>query len=181
MQGLNSEPIEIGHNDLVVLRVKEHRVAAALPLTEVRDKVVEQLRRDEARNRAEAAGKALIDQLRAGGDEQALAAQHQAGWKRPGNIGRDNQAVPAEIVQAAFKAARPSEAEPAVGGLATASGDYAVFRVYAVKDGDPGKLEAAEKAAFERELVRLRGTDEYDGYAAGLRKDADIVIHKDAL
>jgi len=180
-QGLNSEPIEIGHNDLVVLRVKEHRTAAVRPLQEVRDKVVEHLRREEAHNRAESAGQALIEQLRAGGDEQALAAQHQSEWKRPGNIRRDDQALPAVIAQAAFKAARPSEAAPSVGGLRAASGDYAVFRVYAVKDGDPAKLEAAEKTAFQRELVRLRGTDEYDGYAAGLRKDADIVVHGDAL
>jgi len=180
-QGLNSEPIEIGHNDLVVLRVKEHRPAAVQPLPEVRDTVVEQLRRDEARNRAESAGKAIIEQLHAGSDEQALAAQHQAEWKRPGNIRRDEQALPAVIVQAAFKTARSGEAIPAVGGLRTASGDYAVFRVYAVKDGDPAKLDAAEKAAFQRELVRLRGADEYDGYAAGLRRDADIVIHKDVL
>lgn len=180
-QGLNSEPLEIGHNDLVVLRLKEHRPAAVQSLQEVRDRVIEQLRRDEARTGAETAGKSIIEQIRAGGDEQALAARHQTQWKRPGHIRRDEQKLPAEIVQAAFKAARPGAAIPAVGGLRTASGDYAVFRVYAVKDGDPAKLEAAEKAAFQRELVRLRGADEYDGYAAGLRRKADIVIHEDAL
>jgi len=180
-QGLNSEPIEIGHNDLVVLRIKEHRPAAVRPLSEVRDKVVEQMRSDDARNRAETAGKALIEQLRNAGDEQALAAQHQVEWKRPGHIRRDEQALPAVIVRAAFKAARPSEVAPSVGGLRTASGDYAVFRIYAVKDGDSAKLEAAERAALQQELVRLRGANEYEGYAAGLRGDADIVIHKDAL
>ncbi|NOZ53711.1 MAG: hypothetical protein GXP08_11315 [Gammaproteobacteria bacterium] len=89
--GYNSEPIEIGENHMIVLRIKDHQAAKLRPLEEVKDEIAIQVIDEKARERVEKAGIDRLQQLRNGNsnvaeiarveavnDEQNASTSHQA-------------------------------------------------------------------------------------------------------
>lgn len=181
-RGFNSEPIEIGDNRLVVLRVKEHKPAAQRSLDEVRQTIVEQLRTEMAQAKARAAGEAFMERLKKGEDPAAIAKEYRVEWVKSGLIGRDETKINPQIVRAAFRLNKPAkDALPAVGGEPLESGDYAVLAVYAVREGDPAGMESAARTALKRELQRNLAQSEYDLLVAEAKNEAKIVTHPDKL
>lgn len=183
VRGFNSEPIEIGDHRSVVLHMKEHKPAAVRALDEVRQAIVELLRKEAARARVAAAGAALQERLAKGGSAETLAREHTVEWLKPGLIRRDETKLDAGLVRAAFRLARPAPESKAatVGGTVLESGDYAVVAVYAVRDGDPAALDAAARLQLQRELQRSHAAVEYQSYLNGLKQAANVVLHPDKL
>ncbi len=181
-RGFNSEPIEIGENRLVVLRVKEHKAAAQRALEEVRPTIVEQLRTEMAQAKARAAGEAFMGRLKKGEEAAAIAKEYQVEWTKPGLIGRGEAKLNPQIVRAAFSLNKPAkDAPPSVGGERLESGDYAVLALYAVREGDPAGMESAARTALKRELQRNLAQSEYELFVAGAKNEAKIVTHPDKL
>ncbi len=181
-RGFNSEPIEIGDNRLVVLRIKEHKPATQRSLEEVRQTIVEQLRTEMAQAKARASGEAFMERLKKGEDPAAIAKEYRVEWIKSGLIGRDETKINPQIVRAAFRLNKPAKgALPAVGGEHLESGDYAVLAVYAVREGDPAGMESAARIALKRELQRNQAQSEYDLLVAGAKNEAKIVTHPDKL
>lgn len=183
VRGFNSEPIETGDHRSMVLRMKEHKPSAVRALDVVRPAIVEQLRKEAARARVQAAGVVLQARLARGESAETLAQEHGVEWLKPGLIRRDEAKLNAALVRAAFRLARPAPESKAatVGGTALESGDYAVVAVYAVRDGDPAALDAPARLQLQRELQRTHAAAEYQGYLNGLKQAANIVLHPDKL
>lgn len=186
-QGYNSEPIEIGENHLIVLRVKEHREASARTLEQERQAITEKLRALAAQDKARAAGVAIQKRLTQDTDPQIIATEYQAEWAKAGFVGREDTAIKtAGIVNAAFALPKPGKNTPAkktpvVGGESLVSGDYAVIAVYAVKEGSPAALEAPARLALRRELQRSKAESEYQNFVSELKEETEIVVHQDNL
>lgn len=181
-RGFNSEPIEIGDNRLVVLRVKEHKPAAQRSLEEVRPAIVEQLRTEMAQAKAREAGEAFTERLKKGEDPAAIAKEYRVEWIKSGLVGRDEAKIDPQVVRAAFRLSKPAkDAAPAVGGERLESGDYAVLAVYAVREGDPAAMESAARTALKRELQRNLAQGEYELFVAGAKNEAKVVTYPDKL
>ncbi|MEO5573697.1 MAG: SurA N-terminal domain-containing protein [Gammaproteobacteria bacterium] len=185
-QGYNSEPIELGENHLVVLRVKEHKTASARTLEQERQAITERLRTNIAQSKAQAAGELIQARLNKGEDPQTIAKEYQVEWIKPVLVGREpaNEKIPAAIASAAFALPKPGKAvknSPAVGGQPLDSGDYAVIAVYAVKEGSPTAMDAAGRLALRRELQRTRAEDEYRNFVNELKAETKIVVYQDKL
>src|SRR3569623_921337 len=131
--GHNSEPIELGADHVVVVRVKDHKPESVRPLDEVRSQIQNNLRVAAAKKKSEEAGQAMIAQIEKGADAASVAKNAQLNWERPGLIGRNAPAVNPDIVQQAFTLARPAADKPVSGGTSLASGDFAVLAIYDVK------------------------------------------------
>lgn len=185
-RGYNSEPIEIGANHLVVLRVKEHKPAAPRALADVKQEIGEELRTQAAQDRARALGETLQKRLSEGADPQALAKEHALQWVKTDFIGRaDNAVAEPAVVDVAFALGKPQGAAaktvPVVGGKRLASGDYAVIAVFGVKDGSPAALESSARLALQRQLQRGRADSEYQGFVDKLKSQTKIVVYQDKL
>ncbi|MEW6354120.1 MAG: SurA N-terminal domain-containing protein [Pseudomonadota bacterium] len=180
-RGFNSEPIDIGENRRVVVRLKEHKPAAPRALAEVKQEITEQLLTEAAQQKAEAAAQAIEKRLRAGEDAQAIAKDYQVQWQKIGPLGRDATSADPAIVRAAFALGKPAANRAAVGGTRLASGDYAVIAVFAVKEGSPASVESAARLAMQRQLQRSQAGQEYENFVAELRNEAEITIHQDKL
>lgn len=185
-RGYNSEPIEIGANHLVVLRVKEHKPAAPRALADVKQEIGEELRTQAAQDRARALGETLQKRLSEGADPQALAKEHALQWVKTDFIGRaDNAVAEPAVVDVAFALGKPQGAAaktvPVVGGKRLASGDYAVIAVFGVKDGSPAALESSARLALQRQLQRGRADSEYQGFIDKLKSQTKIVVYQDKL
>lgn len=139
--GSNSQPIEIGKHDVVVIRVLEHKSPEQESLDAVRGRIREVLVKQAAKREAERIGKALIAMVKTGKASLSEASKAEAakvsvqalGW-----IGRNgSKDVPSSVMTAAFQLPPPAGKKAAVSGLQLSDGDYGVVSVRGIKSTPP--------------------------------------------
>ena len=80
--GLVSDPIEIAPNHVVVLRVTQHKPARALPLAQVRDRIVAAIRADRAPRPRRRSPTRMVARAQGGETLDAVAAEQRPGRRR---------------------------------------------------------------------------------------------------
>ena len=173
VQGRNSEPITLGSNHSVVIRVKGHVPSEPKPLVDVRSVIIGLLQQQRAAEAAAKLASSLLGSLDKGGDAAALAKSNGAGYSAPAFVTRNQQGVPVPVLSAAFTAnnSRSSSVVQLDGG------DQAVVVVSAVEPGDAAGLQDAQRQAALRELSREDGAAEFAAYIAYLRSQAKVKIN----
>ena len=174
-EGYNSEPIELGENHVVVIRVKDHVEKAQQSLDEVKAQVKSQVVADDARNKAKEKGEEALKRLQSGDDPQAVAKDLDITWTKSGELKRSDRKIDSAIVSEAFKLSRPEDGKVSYGSVALANGDYALIAVNKVTDGDVAKIEAAKKQNLQKTLAGIRGGDEFNDVLETIKSTAKIV------
>jgi peptidyl-prolyl cis-trans isomerase D len=177
----NSEPIDLGQNRLLVLRIKERKMASTRPQNEVRDQIISQLQRDKAKQAAVDAGEALLQRIIKGENVELIADELKLEWKKTGFIGRTDTSVSPDIVRAAFKMQKPQSSSPVNKGVELTSGDYAIITVYEVKDGDPSAVDKAARESLRTSVLRSNGQQISNSVFEGLKQRAKITEYPDRL
>jgi peptidyl-prolyl cis-trans isomerase D len=174
--GNNSEPVELGDNHLVVLRILDHETAEPQPLEQVKGKVAEKLRDMKARAMTAERGGALLKELQSGKSLADIASAQKLELKSSGLIGRNAADPDSQIVSRAFLLPSSTDKRQPVSGFALDSGDYVLLRLEEVKDGDLSKLSQADQLNVRKELDRIIGSTEVAAYTAELKERAKIVV-----
>lgn len=173
--GNNSDPVELSTDHLVVLRVEDRQPSAVRPLSEVRDQIVATLRQEKAREAAAQAAEEAAEQIAAAqADPSAYAKRNGFEWKRQ-EATRNEQQIPAPVLQLAFRMARPQDAATTVDRVSLPSGDRAVVVVYGVKEG----TVAADASAPLVERADAEAA--YQGVLDTLRAQSKIRVNRDQL
>jgi peptidyl-prolyl cis-trans isomerase D len=181
-QGYNSEPIGIGENHVVVIRVKEHQDAKLKPFDAVKETIKAQLINEKARERAKQQGLNIIEQLAKGEATPAAAAKIvNVEWNEAGELKRTDRTIDGKIVQQAFKMAKPQEGKTSFAGTQLASGDYAVVGVNKVTDGDVASMEEAKRQTLSRNLAGIRGEAAFVNLLQNLKNNSSIIVQEDNL
>ena len=176
----NSQPVPIGEDSVVVLRVTDHKPSTQLPLAQVQEQIVTRLREDKARAAATETATALATRVSAGESLATVAASVGATPAASQSVSRQGPTVEGaapmvpELLQAIFQAPRPQGAGKVSAGVATlASGDPAVFVVSSANPGTPAAFggNLAEQA---QNLATQNAAIEFDAYLAELRRTAKI-------
>ena len=178
-QGNNSEPIQLGPNHAIVVRVKGHVPSMPKSLDEVRSQIYSILKQQRASEAAAKLAASLVLQVQKGADPAALVRQNGKGvsYVPPAYVGRSQEKVPAQILTAAFQAPDPTVAGRSVETVALDNGDQAVLLVTAMKPGDASTLKNPDKAKQMQDLARADGSAEFGAYLAYLRQQAKIKIN----
>ena len=171
-EGRNSELIELPDGSVVMLRVADKRPAEALPLEEVRDRVVERLALEKAREEAERKGVEAVRRLRTGADPAQVASQLGTELERPGAITRRDRKVPAPIRMHVFVLERPEPGKPVVDGLPLEAARYAVVILDAVEDPE---VDRADPKLFAQ-LARIYGGRELEAALHALEAGAELEV-----
>src|SRR5690606_15205579 len=172
--GTVSDPIELGTNHSVLIRVTEHQPERERPLAEVRDQVVAAIRMDRARQAALAEADAAVAEL-AGG--KALAEVSEArGWQHMALPGmRRGMPMPsAEANEAIFAAPEPAEGGVSTGRVLQEDGSIVVYSVSRVVPGDVGEASAEERTMIAGQLSRLAGDEDAMALLRALRKQVRV-------
>jgi len=170
----NSDLIEPEKDVLqaVVVRVADHREAAAIPFDEVREEIVSTLRQERARKAAAEAAAAAAEQLRNGADWAAVAGEDQV--EEPGSVGRNDPKLPAPVSETAFTLPVPAGGQAGVGTAVFDDGDAAVVRVTRVEPGE-ATAPAGQGADQARSILgRLMGRQAYEAVLKDMERRADI-------
>lgn len=177
---INSDPVEIGPNHYVILRVREHHPAEPREFDQVAEQIREQLKQQAAREKAAEVAREAAERLRGGtaGDEIAASGE----WSRIGALPRtpaagEGATVPTSVRRLAFQLPYPEGDAPSVDTVGLPSGDVAVVAVYEVAEGtvagaDSGQTEQLARALSESEFAQLMR------FARGKAK---VQINEDAL
>lgn len=173
-EGVNSEFIDLGDSHGVVVRMKEHKPAQIRPLEEVRLQITNDLRDQTARKEAEAKGKLALEKVKAGGDMVLIAKEFAATATPRSWVKRNDGMFSPEVGKAAFSAARSADAKPVADAVVLANGDYVVYSVYSVKDGDLTALSSDEKTNIAKGLASSIGMDEFALLLKSLKDKAEI-------
>jgi len=180
--GRNSSLVELGDDQVIVLRVTAHHVATTKPLADVHDQIRDELKRDQAQQLAEQAASAFLVGLQgAGADPAKLAAQQNGTWTAPAPVERTNPSIPTEVLAAAFRLAKPAQGEVLRDHVALANGNHAVLVLSSVQAGTPESVPQSDRDQRQRQLADQAAYAELTGYVGSLREQATVRIPEDVL
>jgi len=180
-RGLNSEPLEVEPNHVIVMRLKEHQEATPRTLAQVRDDIFEQLRNQQAQQAIEATANELLERAEQGESLSELADAFDAELQAEQTISRTDTTPDSAIVRAAFDLPTPTDSQPSLGTAVLADGDRALVAVSRVESGKVEEYPEEERQALAQQLTRQRGTAQFQSMVESLRQQADIVTYNDRL
>ncbi|WP_199103359.1 SurA N-terminal domain-containing protein [Aquitalea sp. ASV11] len=168
----NSEPVDIGGGNLVVVRVADHQPERQQKLDEVRDVIKNELIATEGAKLAEKQGQALLAQLKAGKgvDGQKWGELQTVSRRNPGNM-------IAGDVRAVFSAATTTL--PAFAGSKHDNGDYAIYQIANVAAG--AAVNDAERAQLAGAMMQMAARSQLGSYLETLRQKYPIKMGKQQL
>jgi peptidyl-prolyl cis-trans isomerase D len=174
VQNNNSDPIEIGPNHVVVVRIAEHKPSTPIPLDAVKDAVRGKILAERVSKEAKERANALFAELGKGQTLDQLAGTDKLKVEDQKGIGRDAANVDSMLVKSVFAMPRPAQGKPG-SQLVDLGGDgYALVQLDAVTDGDPSTLDAKTKDAARNTLAQSIGAVVSREFIAALRKDTKI-------
>lgn len=176
LQGNNSDVISLDPDTLVVVRVKQHLPAKLQSFNQVEGTVTQLLKIKAAAQQAKNMGQQLLQDLKQGKDAGQLANQTNLTWQTVNNIGRFDTRIPGLILNAAFRAPRPSPKLAGSEGFSLPNGDFVLMSVIAVHDGDLGKNPAVQQRIYREELENSFGQLDYSLYVRGMLNNAKVDI-----
>jgi peptidyl-prolyl cis-trans isomerase D len=175
-QGRNSELLDLGQQQVAVVRVIEHEDAADQPFDAVRAQVEQRVIEQELATRMKTDAEILrLALAQAGEPANTLDAKQSFA----GNIKRQAREVDADVARAAFAMKPPTEGTVEAQAVRLPSGDFAVVRLLSVKQGDPALLTAAERQSVFGELRQNQATSDGAVFDAYLRAKAKITQRQD--
>jgi len=179
--GLVSDTIEIAPDHVVMLRVTQHTPARELPVSQVRERIVAEIRGERTRKAAQATADAMVAQLKAGTPiAQAAAAKGLVAVDLP--IVPRGAPLPArEATQAYFSVPSPAAGKVSPGSVRLQDGSFVVFAVTKVTEGDPSKATAQERDTLRRQLAQAGGNDDARAFVAAMRRAMKIDVAEDRL
>ena len=177
--GTASDPIELSPTRTVLIRVIEHKPEAALPLSQVGNAVVMAIRADRQRKAAEAAAEALVKAAKASGlPAAATAATLPMG--QANDVRRGSQVPSREAVEAFFRVPRPQDNLIPV-GKTEVGGQFIVFAIRAVRDGDIGQVTAEERDQLRQQLSQASGIQAQKAFVRAARGKYQVKVAEDRL
>jgi peptidyl-prolyl cis-trans isomerase D len=178
--GNNSEPLEVGQDDAIVLRIKDREAAHPTPIEAVKDKIVAALKQEQAAKAARDKGDELLQKLQGGAVMKDMADADGLSYKQADMVGRDAPGHDPELVRSVFRLPRPSSDEPAEKAFALANGDYAVVQLKAVTDADPTTMSEAQRTQLKRGFENMQRNQALATLVDDLRRLAEVEVPKDS-
>jgi peptidyl-prolyl cis-trans isomerase D len=181
VQNNNSDPIEIGPNHIVVVRVAEHKAATPKPLDEVRDEVRKRIAAERLAKKSKERADSLYADLGKGQTLDQLAAANDLKVEEQKDVTRDLLTVDSALVKAVFAMPRPVAGKPEHRLVVLGGNAYALVELDSVADADPSKLDAKTKEAARNALAGGLAQTATREFVDALRSNAKIRVSEDKV
>ena len=180
-QGNNSNLIELGNDDAVVIRLAQHVAAAAKPLAEVHDAIAKAILDQRIAAAAKQQADELLARLRKGETLAAVATSDHADVKSLAGMVRIQPGVPAALRDQAFLLPHPIDGKPQYAAVDMHDGSYALLAVDKVEGADLSKITPAERDMLRQQMMQAYGAVETQELIKALRSGTEIKIAKDRM
>jgi peptidyl-prolyl cis-trans isomerase D len=173
-RGENSEPIDLGDDKLVVLRLNNLEKSRNLNFDEVKTQVEGIVKTQESKKLADKLTDEIITLISDNQKTDEILKKNNLKWTSVGWTKRDNQKVDPSAIDLAFKAPKPNS-KPGISLSKSLGSKNMIVRVNALKTSD-------ENAGNVDRLLNTYETDEfYLATLKELKKEANIEIYRDSL
>ena len=173
LEGNNSDVIEIGDNQAVVLWVQQFNESAVLPLDDVMGEISVILRTQMEREAVQSLGEELLIAAGEGGDVDTLLADNELEWLDAENISRNDFSVNREVIDHVFTMAAP-ESEPIVSSVSLVNGTFVLVELNQVNPGEFFAIPEPERNRLVDSLQSDLGVSDYQSFLVSLREGSDI-------
>ena len=169
--GNNSEPVQLDHDNIVVLRLSQHLPAAKQALVDVKLLIAKKLAKKQAQAEARKLGEMLVAyrSLSDGSVKQELPTSNLS-WKKVEHAARDAADVPAGVNELAFTL-------PAINtrtGRTLVGGDYVIVELQQINPGNITLLDPEQISSLTQQIESNYGTMDYDLYIQHIMSQAKI-------
>jgi peptidyl-prolyl cis-trans isomerase D len=177
-----SDPIDIGQDHSVLIRVLAHTPERAQPLAQVRDKVIAAVRADRGAKAAEKEADALIARINGGETIAAVAASKQlpAPETLPG-VSRGMPLPTPEVSEAIFALKAPAAGKVTAGKAKLDDGRVVLFALNKVVPGNKSDIPAAQMDMLRTQIAQMGGFEESRELTSALRKRVQIKVIEENL
>lgn len=179
-QGAVSDPVNLGENHIVVIRVKQHIPEALKPLAEVRDSVIASVRHGRAMKQASTRADEILKQVQDGSDMAAVAKAHSLELKVVDSAQRTSKELPASLISKVFQLRSPEGDKPVDSVVPMADG-YAVVQLEKVVDGEVSDDDLAKVKSYRARISNSTASAEALAFIRMLRKQSEIEVFEDRL
>lgn len=177
-QGYNSNSIELGDNDIVVLRIKQHIPEAVLPLTQVRQKIEVAIKQNKMQELSKQRAQDIVQALREGQNVSNLSKKYGFVWRKVNKVTRDFAGIDKNIVKAVFALPKPQYQKNAANLVDLQGKGFAVVQVTNVYDGMAKKTTDKTQQGIFSGMQNAWGQYEYNLLVNDAMQKAKITIEK---
>ena len=173
-QSSNSNPIDLGHGRIVVLRLKSSQPAHVMSLDSVKEKIVAILKRQQAEVAMAKLGLSMVEMLRSGKNVNELLNAHQLRWQPRVNVSRQESGLDRDLIQLAFRQPDPKGKGVSVDGASLKNGDYAIVSVEKVIPANSKTLAGDQRESIKKSLALNYGMSDFNLYVKELKEKAKV-------
>jgi len=177
---LNSEPIEIDNNHLVVLRLKQHQPSEIQPIENVGERVRASLIQSKAREATEQVAASLLQKLKAAQEVTDDLAENDLRWIDLNKVERNNAVLSYGANSTFFKMPKPEQDQVSYDKAEDFQG-ITILMLNAVEKGDWSKAEELQKTQQNLYMANYFSNADYESYIEALRKQASVRRNLDNL
>lgn len=172
--GVNSKPIALDADRLVVIRKADYEAPRQRTLEEVKAQLLNELRNEQARARAKADAAQALESIRAGKGMSDVAASMGVTVQSQTAATRDTSGVGLALLDAVFRLPRPNGATASTGTATIEDGSVAVVALSSVRDGS---LQDGNQRDTELATIRdARAGAEFNAYREALKASIPVEI-----
>jgi len=176
-----SDIIEVSADRSIMVRVTDYHEEARRPLDEVKDDIVFAMQSERALNIVDDRARRLREALEEGADFEEMAFQLEADFQPDLTIERVQDDMDPAVLDAIFRAKKPSPGNARLGSTITTIGDYVVFMVKAVIPGRPENIALADRDQRKELLESAAGAQDLNAYINELVRTSDIERSESAV
>ncbi|GAA5525582.1 peptidyl-prolyl cis-trans isomerase D [Microbulbifer aestuariivivens] len=176
LDGNTSDVLNLTNEHSVILRVVEHKPEGTYPLEEVREQIVERLKRDKASTQLAGEARSMEKALQGGEDFAALAEDKGLTLEKSEGTRRGGFGQRGEIVAQAFELPAPASRDALISIFATETGDQVVLRLNEVREGELTGQSKEQREALMQQLASMIGDSELIAVQQLLTNEADLEI-----
>ncbi|TAA42733.1 SurA N-terminal domain-containing protein [Corallincola spongiicola] len=172
LEGLNSDAIEVGGEQVIIVRLLEHKPSAQLTFDEVKPQLLTDVKRRLAGEKADAIAAELTEKLLAGEDVTALLTENSLAFEEKLALTRYGSDVAPAVRDAAFALAPSTDGTASAEQASIPGGKYAVVELLKVNTAT--SPEPAQLTALEAQVSPQLIEQAYQPLIAMLRDRAEI-------
>ncbi len=180
LQGVVSEPVNLADNHLVMIRMQEHLPEALRPLEEVREQVIQSVRRQRAMEAALVRANEILAQATSGTELSLLGEQNELEVLAFEAATRSSVDVRGDLLQDLFLMDAPGDDGP-VNEVLELSDGYAVVQLQSVTDGVLSDEDVLKSQSYNRRISNATGNSEANSFMRMLRNQSEITVFEDRL
>lgn len=173
LDGNNSDVIEIGDSQAIVLRLSHYNESTLLPLEEAAAEISVILRTEKEREAVAELGELLLAARENGADIDSLLQENELEWIDAKGIDRNAFTVNREILEHVFSMPKP-ESSASVSNIVLPNGTYVLIELNEVAVGELSSIPETDRERLVSSLESDLGVSDYQSFLNSLKENSDI-------